>query len=368
VRVLPGSPLVGQTLGASLIGSQLGVAVMAIWSGRTARIAPAPDEVIAADDLLLVLGREERVSQLAALGARLGRNGHGPQALRTLAVYLCEVLIGPRASAIGQTLKSLRLRSRFGVTAVALWREGRSYRTDVGDFVLEPGDALLVVGGPEALHSLAAEPGLITPDQPQEPPPPPERARWAVGITLAALFLSATAALPTAEVLLAGGALLVQTGCLSMEDAYRAIEWRVVVLIAGLLPIGTALTESGLAAQIGQALAGSLASAGPLALLAALYLLTVALTQVVGGQVAALLVGPVAVSAAVQLQVNPQAVGVAVAMACSAAFLTPVAHPVNLLMLGPGGYTFGDFLRVGSGLALVCFLTLLATMPLLWPL
>ncbi len=166
--------------------------------------------------------------------------------------------------------------------------------------------------------------------------------------------------------MLAGAAALVLTGCLSMEEAYRAIEWRVVVLIAGMLPIGTALVDTGLAAQIGRAFTAGLAPAGPLALIAGLYLFTVLVTQLVGGQVAALIVGPIAVSAAVSLGVNPTAVGVAVAMGCSAAFLTPIAHPVNVLMMGPGSYTFNDFVRVGLGMALVCFVTLLLTMPLVW--
>lgn len=156
--------------------------------------------------------------------------------------------------------------------------------------------------------------------------------------------------------MLAGAVALVITRCLSMEDAYRAVEWRVVVLIAGMLPIGAALAATGLADRIGGLFTGELGAAGPLALIAGLYLFTVALTQFVGGQVAALIVGPLAISAALSLQVDPAAVGVAVALGCSVAFLTPLAHPVNVLMMGPGGYSFRDFARVGAGLALVCLL------------
>jgi di/tricarboxylate transporter len=166
--------------------------------------------------------------------------------------------------------------------------------------------------------------------------------------------------------MLAGAAGLVVTRCLTMEEAYQAIEWRVVVLIAGLLPIGTALVATGLADQIGRLFTSALAGFGPLALIGGLWLFTALITQLVGGQVTALIVGPIAVSAAVQLGVNPQAVAVAVAMACSAAFLTPIAHPVNVLMMGPGGYTFSDFFRVGLGLMIVCFVTLLLVMPLFW--
>jgi di/tricarboxylate transporter len=367
VRVLPNSPLAHQALAASVIGARLGATVVGIWRGREARIPPAPTDVIAPHDILLVLGREERVRQLEAQGTTIGRFGYHRNNSPDLSVHLTEVVIAPRSPAIGQTLKQLRFRTKFGMTTVALWREGRSYRTDVGDFPLQAGDALLMVGAPGRIRLLAAEPGYIVLDQPQEAPALlAQKAGWAVLITVVALALAAGNIVPTAIAMLAGAAALVLTGCLSMEEAYRAVEWRVVVLIAGMLPIGTALVDTGLAAQIGRAFTAGLAPSGPLALIAGLYLFTVLVTQLVGGQVAALIVGPIAVSAAVSLGVNPTAVGVAVAMGCSAAFLTPIAHPVNVLMMGPGSYTFNDFVRVGLGMTLVCFVTLLLTMPLVW--
>ncbi|HNP69627.1 MAG TPA: SLC13 family permease [Kouleothrix sp.] len=367
VRVQPDSPLVRQPLSNSVIGAQLGATVLAIWHGREARIPPAPNDMIAANDILLVLGREDRVRQLASQGTTIGRTVQPHDRRLGLPVHLTEVLIAPRSPAIGQTLKDLRFRSKFGLTTVALWREGRSYRTDVGDFVLQAGDALLMVGPNSAVRTLSDEPGYIVLDQGYTAhAPDPVRARWAVLITVLVLLLSALGLVPTAEAMLAGAAALVLTRCLTMEDAYRAIEWRVVVLIAGMLPIGTALAATGLAGRIGLLFSNELAGAGPLALIAGLYLFTVALTQFVGGQVAALTVGPLAVSAAVNLRIDPAAAGVAVAMACSVAFLSPFAHPVNVLMMGPGGYKFSDFARVGLGLTLLCFVMLLVGLRLIW--
>jgi di/tricarboxylate transporter len=350
-----------------VIGSRTGATVVGLWHGREARIPPAPTDMIAANDILLVLGREERVRQLESAQTTIGRDGHHWETTRGLPVRLTEVVIAPRSPAIGQTLKELRFRTKYGLTTVALWREGRSYRTDVGDFVLQAGDALLMVGPPEAIRSLAEEAGYIVLDQSaQTHHPTAEKARLAVAITAVVLLLSALGIVPTAEAMLAGAAALVLSGCLNMEDAYRAIEWRVVVLIAGMLPIGTALTATGLAVRIGGVFTTTLASAGPLALITSLYLATVLLTQFVGGQVTALIMGPIAVSAAINLGINPPAVAVAVAIGCSTAFLTPLAHPVNVLMMGPGGYEFKDFLRVGLGLVAVCLATLLAVMPLVW--
>ena len=317
VQVHPDSPLVDQQLADSVIGARLGATVAGIWHGREAKIPPAPTDVIAAGDILLVLGREERVRQLEAQHTTIGRYGYHRNGSPDLAVHLTEVVIAPRSPAIGKTLKELRFRTKFGLTTVALWREGRSYRTDVGDFPLEAGDALLMVGAPGRIALLDRGAGLHRAEWRACAASCPTSARrsWPWRSPALVLLLSAANILPSAEAMLAGAAALVLTGCINMEEAYRAIEWRVVVLIAGMLPIGTALVETGLAARIGQAFTLLLAPAGPLALIAGLYLFTVLITQLVGGQVAALIVGPIAVSAAVQLGVNPPAVGVAVAMA-----------------------------------------------------
>jgi di/tricarboxylate transporter len=366
VRVHSDSPLVGRRLNETVIGAQLGATVVAIWHGGEAHMAPEPSAVIASDDILLVLGREERVRQLEAQRTTIGRNGRYRETQRALPVLLSEVVIGPRAPAIGQTIRALRFRAIYGLTAVALWRAGRSYRTDVGSFVLQAGDAILMVGPPERSRQLAAEPGYIVLGEPAQAPAPSRKALWAVGITALVLLLAAAGWVSTAEAMLAGAVALVLTGCITVDAAYRAIEWRVTVLIAGMLPLGTALVTTGLAQRIGEGLTALLATTGPLALVAGLYIFAALLTQLVGGQVTALIVGPIAISAAIQTGVNPVAVGVAVSMACSAAFLTPIAHPVNVLMMAPGGYTAGDFLRVGVGMTVVCFLTLLVVMPLLW--
>jgi len=153
-----------------------------------------------------------------------------------------------------------------------------------------------------------------------------------------------------------------------MDDGYRAIEWRVIFLIAGMLPVSIALAQTGLAYRLGEMLVSILNPLGPLAIMGGLYLFTVALAQVMSGQVAALVIAPIAVSAALQAHTNPQAAGIAVAIGCSTCFLTPLGHPVNILVMGPAGYTFRDFFKVGWGLTLVCFAALLVALPLFWKL
>lgn len=364
VRVLPESRLVGMTLGESAIGREFGVTVLAIWHGHRAIFSPGPEAVMAAEDYLLVLGREERVAGLIDWGTAFRKK---EELEHDYSVALTEVIIPPRSAAIGQTLTSLRHRNKYGLTAVALWRGGRSYRTDVGKFVLQVGDALLMVGPREAVKRLAAEKDyLVLGNGADEAIELPQRAWRAVVITAAVIALSVLGTLPLPIVMLGGAAALMVTGCVNTEAVYRAVEWRVIFLIAGMLPISVGVIGTGLGGVLGRGITAALADFGPLALIAGMFLLTMVVTQVIGGQIAALIVGPIALSAALAEGVSPQAMAVTVSIACSAAFLTPLAHPVNLLMMGPGGYRFEDFFKVGLGMTVVTLATLLVMMVVVW--
>jgi di/tricarboxylate transporter len=367
LKVLPESRLVNQKLAQSRIGEELGLTVLAIWRGHHAILTPEPSEVIDEGDFLLILGREERVNQLLEWGLTLGRSDGHASPQHDYAVDLTEVIIPPRSGNIGKTLTDLRFRNKFGLTTVALWRGGRSYRTDVGKMPLEVGDALLMVGSPRNIKQLQYERDfMVLQSSHADSPDAPQLAALAVIITMIVLLFSVFEIIPIAEAMLLGAVAMVLSGCLDMDEAYRAIEWRVIFLIAGMLPVSIALVNTGLAERIGAGLVGTLEPFGSLALIAGLFLLTMLVTQVLGGQVSALIVGPVAVTAALQVGINPQAVAVAVAIACSTAFLTPLAHPVNVLMMAPGGYVPKDFLKIGAWLTLITFAVLLVCMVVFW--
>jgi di/tricarboxylate transporter len=366
VSVAAASRLVNTALVRSGIGQGLGLTVIGIWRGRRFILDPAPLEVIKPDDCLLVLGRGERVHQMRDWGVEIGRATHRANA-DPESIELTEIIIPPRSSVVGKSLVDLDFRRKYTVTIAAVWREGRSFRTDVGKMPLEVGDALLVLGPSSAIVSLAQERDFLVLQHDQVYRPlRPQKAGWALLITALVLLISIVEIVPTAEAMMIGAAAMALTGCINLDEAYRAIEWRVVFLIAGLLPISIAMMNTGLAERIGTAVVDAVAPFGGLALAASLYIVTMLITQVIGGQVAALVIGPVAVTSALQLGVNPQAVAVAVAIACSTAFLTPVAHPVNILMMGPGGYTFGDFFKIGSRMSIVTFVAMLVGMVVFW--
>jgi di/tricarboxylate transporter len=375
VRVLDGSWLIGTSLGDARIGSDLGLTVLAIWRGHQAMLNPPPDEVIERDDYLLILGREDRVVLMSDWGVKIGRSQDDDPtrpsgALGTghrYSVDLTEVVIPPRSSIIGSTLQKMNFRSKYGITSVALWRGGRSYRTDVGKMPLEVGDALLMVGAPERIRALARDRDFIVLQSSHAARPRhPGRGWLAALITLVALGLALAEVVATAEALLAAAVAMVLTGCINLDEAYRAVEWRVVFIIAGLLPLSTALISTGLAERLGDLIGGVLGTYGDLALVGGTALITIAVTQVLSGQVAGLVMAPIGVSLALQLGVNPQAMGVALAIACGITFLTPTAHGVNVLLMGPGGYKAGDFARVGVGLTVVCFIAMLLAMAWFW--
>jgi len=229
------------------------------------------------------------------------------------------------------------------------------------------GDALLLYGPHEKLKVLGSEPDFLVLTEEAQAALRLERAPWAVGIMAAVLLPVILGWAPISIAAVAGAVLMVLTGCLTMEEAYRHIEWKAVFLIAGMLPLGLAMEQTGTAHLLAQGLVGSLGSLGPMAVVVGLFLLGVAATQVMPSAAVAVLLSPMALNAAADLGVSPFPLVMTVAMAASASFLSPVAHPANLFIMGPGGYRFIDYIRVGLPLTLVVLVVLLLTLPIFWP-
>lgn len=368
IHVPAQSAIVEQTLAETGIGRRLGLTVAAIWHRRQAIFAPSPQQMIQEGDILLVIGREDRVRQLSDQGLKVGREstintqGH----ISTRGVSFVEIVLAPHSRAEGYSLKELEFRRTYGFTAVALLRDGRSYRTDVADFKLRPGDSLLLVGSPNRLKLLQYNSDFLTletdlGDQPVHW----KQAALAIAVTLAAIT-AAIMGFPVYLAMLLAAIILIVVGLITMEEAYRTMEWQAIILIAGMYPVSLAMVNTGLASSLGDVVVKVVAPFGPLGLAAGAYLFTALISQVVAGQVTTLITAPVLISAAITLHTSPQAIAVASAIACSASFLTPLAHPVNALMMGPANYQFGDFVRAGWMLTIICFIMLVIGMALFW--
>ena len=364
-RIDPGSPLAGQSLRRCALGEKYGIAVVALRRDYQAFYSPPPDAILQPQDTILLVGNERRVSQLGSLGINVRPELH---TMTTFGMTLVELILAPHSAHAGQTIKQLNFRSKYGFTALAVLRGGVSHRTDVGDMVLEPGDSLLVVGPPKRLRDLRADPDIIIFEtDPASRPVPRRRAVLSVLVFTSAIVLALTG-LPVYLSVLAAALLAILLGLLSIQEAYRSVEWEVIFFIAGMYVASLAMINTGLASLVGQAVLGTFGNIGPFGLTALTFVLSAALTQVMGSQATAFVVGPLAISSAIHFHTSAQAIAVAAAIGCSASFLTPIAHPVNLIMMSPGNYRFKDFFRVGWGLLVVVFAALMAGMVLFWKL
>jgi di/tricarboxylate transporter len=364
-HVIPGSSVVGKSLADSGIGHKWGVTIAAIRREKEDFVLPQPGQKIYQQDVLLLVGRKERIEKLQELGLEI-QPGNGGSHLSPRGVTFVEVILAPHSGVVGQTLKDVGFRQRFGLTVVALKRLNRSYRTDVGDIQLSLGDSLLVIGTPQQIHAIkqSADFIIIEPN-PSDQPVYIRQAVLSTGITLGAIVASVMG-IPVYLSMLIGALLTVLLGILTMEDAYQAIEWQAIFLIAGMYAVSLAVIQVGLANYLGRNILSLVMPLGPLGLAAGAYLLSVLLTQFLGGQVTAFVTGPVTISAAIHMGISPQAVAVATAIGCSASFLLPMAHPVNIIMIAPANYKLGDFFRAGWLLSIFSFLMLLVGLSIFW--
>jgi di/tricarboxylate transporter len=218
------------------------------------------------------------------------------------------------------------------------------------------------------LAQLRAEPELIILSSDEAKVRQVSSKKWlALSIFVVTIFIAALGRFSVGEVMLAGALLMVITNVVTMEQAYRVIDWRIIFLVAGMLPLGLAMTKTGATALFANALTAGLQPYGPMALLLGLVVLTVLLSQAMKGAAVSAVVAPIAIAAAQQFGVDPRAMAMGVALATSMAFITPLGHPVNILMIGPGGYRFKDFFRVGLPLTILLIIVILLVLPVFWP-
>ena len=278
---------------------------------------------------------------------------------------IVEGVLLPRSLLIGQSLRSLEFKERYGLQVLAIHRAGRVPHS-ISSARLRMGDVLLLQGTPENVKALErgnlfnifgnVEQGRLN----------VSRAPLAAAIFAAAIAAVTfkLASLPVA--MLTGAFLMLLTRCLSPEEAYRQVEWKVLILIGALLSLGAAMEASGAGKFLAQQLIGLVGADSKYALLSCVFLLTVALTQPMSNQAAALVVFPIAIQTGIQLGVDPRAFGMMVAVAASCSYLTPL-EPSCLMVYGPGKYQFFDFFKVGLPLTVLIYAVTIVLVPLVWP-
>ena len=373
LRVGDGSPFIGKTqaelTGAvAAAGSQLVlVGVQVRGEGNLARQA-----VVAAGDVLLVRGASAGVQRLAAADALelpAGQPGDDPDDLYSRLTGVAEVVIRPRSGLIGTTVFPGMVTESGELMIQATQRGGEVL--DPGETTLAAGDTLLVRGTWAALAEHLEDPDVLVVDAPErvrrQVVPMGPGSKQAIGVLAAMVFLLATGAVPAVVAgLLAVGA-LVLLRVVTLKQAYGAISWTTVILVAGMIPLSTAMQETGAAALVADGLVKAVGGAGPYALVLGLVLITAVFGQLISNMATALIVIPIAISVAQETGISVLPVLMAVNVAAAASFLTPVATPANLMVMGPGAYRFGDYWKLGLPLLLLFVVVATVLVPLIWP-
>tara|TARA_B110000483_G_scaffold46131_1_gene57618 strand:- start:2113 stop:4473 length:2361 start_codon:yes stop_codon:yes gene_type:complete len=370
VRIPKQSDLAEETLKKSRLADVFDFRVLAIFRDGELKVMPRGDEILFGRDLLLIEGQQSDLDVLRGMQELdIDTKATGNQASQeTERLTLMDATLDPRSSLAGKTVGELNFREKYGIELAGIWREGTTIGTALADERLQIGDALLLLGPRDRLRLLSSDSDFLILTPLGQKPPDTRKAPLA-GLIMAAVIGSVMAGYaPVSIAAVIGGTIMVLTGCLNMEQAYRSIDWRAIFLIAGMLPLGTAMQESGAATYIAGQVMAFLGDAGPWPVIMGLYVLTAMATMVIPTAALVVLMSPIVLSAMSDMGLAPETAMMAVVIAASASFTSPISHPANILVMGPGGYRFVDYLKVGVPLTIVVFITVMILLPVFWPL
>jgi di/tricarboxylate transporter len=376
MRVRASSPFIGVAPSAVDLSSHPELQLVAIQEGETA--GPLRRPLVEEGDHLLIRGDAETAAAFAAalhLAFREDAAGKGEDTLFNRSSGLAEVVIPPRSGLIGQSVFPGMVTDSGDLIVLAVQRASTeiaaaSATRGKGGIVLQAGDTMLLQGTWKALDVHLDDPDVLVVNSPElvrrQAVPMGPGARQAIVVLFAMVLLLATGIVPPAVAgLLAAGAIIL-SGIMSVEQAYRAVGWTTVILVGAMMPLSTAMVQTGAAKLMAEHLVNLVGDAGPVALLAGLFVLTAVMGQLISNTATALIVIPIGVAAASAMGVSPRPVLMSTAVAAAAAFLTPIATPTNLMVMGPGGYAFSDYWKLGLPLLMWFFVVSVFLVPLIW--
>jgi len=369
VRIPADSLLAGSSLVNSRLGDAFGLSVQGIIREDKTELMPDPNEILQVGDVLIVKGKQEDLSTIRGLQNLIIEAQFHPDLseLETDETGLIEAVLSPHSRLADHEIRELDFRARYGLTILAIWRGGRAYRSHLRDMQIKMGDAFLLFGPRRNLRIFGTEPDFLVLSEEALPAPRTAKIPLALLIMALVLFSAILNILPIAIATVVGVALMILTGVLRMDEAYQFIEWKAVFLIAGMLPLGTALEETGAAQLISDNLLSLIGNASPFLLVTTLFFFTSLASQIMPNPAVAVLLAPIALNAASESGLSPYPLMMTIAVASSAVFLSPIGHPANLLVMGPGGYRFSDYFKAGLPLTILTWVVIIFLIPLLWP-
>jgi len=376
LRVSSASPLVGQTVAALELRSRLAVTLVCVerQRGRRVEVMPGlPQTMFQADDVIYVFAEARAADEFIASQALVelpAELENVTDVVREMGV--AKVMLAPSSELLGKTVREAALQSRHQVQVLAVLHDRKPLEGDLSDATLHFGDILLVNGRWQAIRNLQADKKdfvvLSLPLEIEDVAPARNQAPWALVILGLMVSVMVLELVPNVAAVLIAALAMITTRCVSMDEAYKAVNWPSLVLIAGMLPLATALKQTGGADLMVDGLVYGIGDFGPMAVMAGLFVLTSVLGLFVSNTATAVMLAPIAVGVALDMGVAPAPYVMTVAVAASAAFMTPVSSPVNTLVVEPGGYGFLDFVKIGVPMTLLTGAISMILIPLLFPL
>ncbi len=368
LRVMPESSLIGQSVGEAHLGEEFGVYVLELLRGDEKVWSPR-SQVLQEGDVLLARGEWSDLDKLRE-GAGLELNTEFTLRrgdLKDVKQVITEIMIAPNSRAIGRTLSMIDPRWRHGATVLGIHRRGQVLRQKVRDVRLDVGDVLLVIMPEAEMGALRSDRNVIVLSERDAKKQSGWRAPFALLTMVLVIAVSAVGWVPIAITSLVGAVAMTLAGCLDADEVYDAIDWRIIILMAGLLPLGVAMSTSGAAEFLVNNTLGLVREFGPHVVLAVLYLMALLLTEFMSNAAAAVLLTPIGMSTAKMLDVDPTPFLIAVTFAASTSFSTPVGYQTNTMVYSAGGYRFIDFVKVGLPLNFIFWVIGTIAIPVFWP-
>lgn len=369
ITIPAGSALVGKSLQAVSLGAVFDIGVLTIQRGAQEWTLPEADTVLAAGDRMIVSGHPtdiDALNGLCNLWIEADVNVKAAE-LEYDDYVMVEVILSPHGSMGGKTLQQIHFREKYGISVLAIWHGDRPYRTALSELPLQTGDGLLCYGRRERFELLAKEPDFVVMRMDVQEKPRLGKAPIAAAIMVVVIGIVISRLLPISIAAIAGAAMMVITGCLDMDEAYRAIDWKAIFLVAAMLPLGIAMQQSGAAQFLANGVIIAIGDFGVHAILGGIMLLTLLLNALIPGVVNAVIMTPIAMVTAANLGVSPLPFVMGIAYMAASSFMTPVSHAANMLVMSPGGYRFMDYVKNGVPVAIIVYVISVLMLPMVFP-
>lgn len=362
------SSSVGCTIEEAPICKDLDFLILEIRRGEKLIILPTAEIVLRSGDILKIRADVEKIRILQKReGVKLKPQAKwGDESVTSEDYKLVEAVVAPHATFDGESLQEINFREKYGTTVLAIRHQGKLLREKISDTKLKGGDTLLIEANKGRIASLKLDKDFIIVSETETVKFRRDKVVIALLIVAGVILTASLGFLPIVVSSVVGAILLVLFRCLLLDEVYQAIDWKIIFLLAGVLSLGTALEKTGAAQMVSSTILSSVGSFGPVMLVSAFYLLTLILTEMISNNASAALIAPIAIATATTLGVSPVPFLVAVTFAASASFMTPVGYQTNTMIYGPGQYKFFDFVKVGTPLNIILWITASLLIPFFW--